>query len=93
MSDAPDYLRDPIPGEAVIFAALQHHRAVAKCHGPLRGFQNLVRVQPVAPELAVAGAQAAVGALPHAKIRDFHQSAQMHRVADVLPAGFIGATP
>ena len=41
----------------------------------------------------VAEAQAAIGALPPAIIGNFHQPAQMHRVAHLVPARLIGAAP
>ena len=91
--DAPDDFRQTFRRNPVIFAALQHHRAVAELHGLLRRFKNFTGRHPVAGQFFISRAQAAIGALPRAMIRDLHQPAQMHGVADVLPARLVGAPP
>ena len=87
--DAADDLRHRFRRDAVIFAGLQHHRAVSVIHRLADAAEDFLRSHPVARQRLMAGPQPAVSAVADAAVRDFDQPAQMDLVADVPPAGFI----
>jgi hypothetical protein len=84
--DPTHNLRDPLGGKQIVFTGLHHNRAVAELFGLTGAVENLFPRHAIARQGAIGLPQAAIHTLPHAVARYLDQSAQMHGIADVLPA-------
>ena len=88
--DFTDNAGDENGVETEIFPSLNHDRSVTEIRRQPRPFQNPFRRQPVAFDIGPGRPNSAIEAVSAADVGDFHKSAQMYRLADMLPAEKIG---
>ena len=72
---------------------LEHDRAIAEVDGLPGAGQDLLVRHAVAVQAAIVRPQAAIGAEPHAIVRQFDQAAEMDLAADEALPRLIGPLP